>query len=257
MPETAKPVPLPTREVPIYERVKDGPLAGGEHKPSVYLLVPHYSHDVAMGAARGIQYATRGRVDVFGVADATASITPHSFNGLLAMALAERDNGKVTHAAMLHSDIAPEPGWIDTLFEEMWIHGAQAVSAVVPIKEDEKSRTSTAWGTIGKPFDAPRYVRMEEKHLYPPTFGQEHGRDGEELLINTGCLLMDLRWPHWDDFAFTFTTRIARTQDGGRLAQVRPEDWDMSRFVRERGGKVFATWRVKLEHYGWHAWKNH
>src|SRR5215471_7104271 len=39
--------------------------------------------------------------------------------------------------AMLHSDIEPQPGWLDILYEEMQAMEADVISAVVPIKNDQ------------------------------------------------------------------------------------------------------------------------
>lgn len=233
-----------------------------DQTPIVHMTMPHYSHEVALGAARAFFFPTNGRVRLSAHTDVASSATPHGFNGLLAIALDARDAGHCTHMAMIHSDIGAQSGWLDDLWGVMWEHDAIAVSAVVPIKEPINPndpgalRTSTAWGTIGKEWADPRYVRMGDRNAYPPTFGNEFAREGEELLINTGCMLLDLRWPHWDEFAFTFSNRIERV-DGQRYNQFRPEDWDMSRYLRDRGARYVATWRVALTHYGWGQWDNH
>jgi hypothetical protein len=63
-------------------------------------------------------------------------------------------------------------------------------------------------------------------------------------------MLLDLRRPYWDDFAFEFHTRITRNPDGTRSASCRSEDWEMSHHLHDHGAPYGATWRVKLRHEG-------
>jgi hypothetical protein len=227
-------------------------------RPVVGLVMPHYG-DVNLGAARGLlTTASRGGVDLKFVADSCSSATPHCFNGLLALALDARDRGEITHFAMLHSDIAPEEGWLDILWREMREHELDLISAVVPIKEPERLRTSTAIGSRDNPWYPDRYVTMADREKLPATF-HPHEVCGEHqvLLVNTGCFLADLRRPWWDTIVgFQFDCRIT-FRDGHRIAQFNPEDWQMSRHIQASGGKLAATWAVKLEHWGLASWRNH
>jgi hypothetical protein len=225
--------------------------------PRVALVMPHYG-DVSLGAARGllVDAVAEGRATPVVVMDSCSSSTPHCFNMLLAFALDARDRGEVSHIAMLHSDIVPQRGWLDVLADEMAAHNADLVSAVVPIKEPARERTSTAIGAIGNPWHPARYVTMADRPGLPPTFGPEHVcGEGEELLVNTGCFLADLRRPWWDNFAFNFDCRIIQ-RDGRRVAQFNPEDWQMSRVFNAAGAVVRATWRVSLTHCGSGEWPN-
>lgn len=225
--------------------------------PRVALVMPHYG-DVSLGAARGFHFATSGGVEVVLNVESSGSATPHTFNGLLAVALDARDRGEVTHLAMIHSDVEPSGPWLDALWDAMRSHSADLVSAVVPIKEPgENPRTSTAIGSRDDPWRPLRYVRLGDRHALPTTFGPEHVcGDGEVLLANTGLFLADLRRPWWDDFAFEFRTRIARAPDGRRLAQLAPEDWLLSRRLQQMGGRLLCTWCVPLTHRGLHDWSN-
>src|SRR5512146_50667 len=72
-----------------------------------------------------------------------SSGTAKTFNRLWAAALTKAQRGKITHFAMLHSDIAPEPGFLDVLMEECCRLNADLVSAVIPLK-DGRAVTSTA-----------------------------------------------------------------------------------------------------------------
>jgi hypothetical protein len=157
---------------------------------------------------------------------------------------------------MAHSDIVAEPGWLDTLWSEMWLYNLDLISAVVPIK-GPTGRTSTAIGSTSDPWKVHRCIFDKDRKRYPPTFGPEHVcAPGEVLLVNTGLMLLDLRRPFWDDFAFSFHDRIRKTPSG-RVAENRSEDWEMSHFLHRVGARYMATWRPKLSHEGIKRYKNY
>jgi hypothetical protein len=225
--------------------------------PRVALVMPHYG-DISPGSAYGFYVgATRGMVELVASVRSSTSATPFCMNGLLAPALDARDRGEVTHLAMLHADVEPKrDGWLDILWEEMKVHGADLMSAIVPIKEPARERTSTAIGAADDPWCPLRFVNNRDRGRLPETFGPEDVcGEGEVLLVNTGCFLADLRRPWWDDFAFEFHTRIIK-RDGKRIAQLAPEDWLMSRHIQAAGGRVMATWAVDLAHHGAGVWPN-
>lgn len=236
----------------------DAPSPPAAEVPSVMLATPYYGL-VSMGWAGGYYGASR-RPEMLRIAfgiQASSSVLPSAFNDLLAKALDARDQGEVTHLAMVHADVAPEPGWLDVLYGELWTHGADLVSAVVPIKAPG-GRTSTAIGNAADRWDIKRCIHMHERESLPDTFGPEHVcGDGEVLLVNTGCWIADLRRPWWDDITFRFHHRIIRHEDGRREVQQRTEDWEMSFDLHEAGAKVMATWKVKLVHEGGGKWPNY
>jgi hypothetical protein len=192
------------------------------------------------------------------------SLLPHTFNVLLCIALDARDAGEVTHLAMLHSDIWPAGPWVTQLWHEMRTHGADLVSAMVPIKEPGgMGRMSTAIGSESDQWGVLRNIHQRDQAIYPATFGPEHVCENEDevLLVNTGCWLADLRHPAWDSFesegGFNFRTRITRhPETGKRLAWCQPEDYLMSRHIQQHGARVMATWNVQLRHGGWAWWDN-
>lgn len=227
-------------------------------KPKVYLAMPQYGGTAHVGAMySAISWPTEGGVDVVDFSDSGSSLLPHSFNGLLARALDLRDEGKVTHFAMLHSDIHTQAGWIDRLYQEARNYKAAVISAVVPIKDREPGRTSTAIGSREYPWVPKAYIELRHRADLPPTFGaKEVCTDSDDVfLINTGCLLADLRMPFWESFAFDFRSRITK-KDGKRFAQIQPEDWLLSRALDEAGIRYAATWAVSLVHYGAGEWDN-
>ena len=242
--------------------------------PNIYVAWPMYG-DVCWGSARAIHnpgFILGDNINVIATQLCSSSATPHTFNSALCTALDLRDKGvvdennvehRVTHFAMLHSDVAPKnPGWLPTLYREMALHKADMIAAVIPIKEPERSRTSTAVGNLDNIWEAKRYVRLQHRELLPLTFGPEDllCQPNEVMLINTGCMLLDLRHPWIDDFAFEFRTRIVKktAPDGKvwRQAQLASEDWLLSRLVQANGGRVCATWAVPLVHKGFADWSN-
>lgn len=225
-------------------------------KPSVYLCYPHYGRVELMSMYSAMQ-PSQARHDLFSdihFSNHGISILPHCFNMGLAAALNERDAGAITHFAMLHSDICPAPGWLDVLWGEMRGTGCDLVSAVVPIKvQEDNPPTSTAIGWRDEPWRDPVKLRMNQRRHTGETFGKEIHREGEVLLVNTGCFLADLRRSWWDDFAFEFRTRLAKGENG-YVAEVIPEDWQMSRVLQAAGADIRATWKVHLCHKGEADW---
>lgn len=212
-----------------------------------------------MGFTDTLRGARRDRdlLQVVREVKSSSSLLPTAFNECLAVALQFRDQGLVTHIAMCHSDIAAESGWLDTLWGEMWFHGADLVSTVVPIK-NSTGRTSTAIGNTNDRWNIKRCLGLEECKRLPQTFGPEHVcRDGEVLLVNTGLWLADLRKSWWNGFAFNLHSRIDNPAPGVYTVETRSEDWEMSHHLHEHGARVMVTRKVRLKHEGPSAWKNY
>ncbi len=199
---------------------------------------------------------------LFSIVHATAKDSPHEWrlaqssssanctgmNSLFIEALDLRDQGEATHFLMLHNDIVPQIGFIDKMHEVMERTGCDILSAVSPIK-DEKGLTSIALDEqIGdRDFDwAPRRLTMREIHKLEPTFTRPN------LLINTGCMLVDLRKDWTNHIWFHFDDRIA-VFNGKRQPQMRPEDWNFSKDARKLGAVIYATREVTLTHHGQQA----
>lgn len=236
-------------------------------RPRIFLGMPNGSGRPVVGAARGFfEYPSR-RFDVVKAARCGASALGQTFNHLWASALMNIGSG-VTHFAMLHDDVAPDAWWVDTLYEAMQETGADVVSAVVPIKNNH-GLTSTA---IGWPKPSWEYVRltMAEAMELPETFtiSDVAADPGSILLVNTGCMLVDLRKPYWRntdgdgrlEFCFTMQDRITVLKSGDCVVQFWPEDWALSQHVHACGGFVAATRKVAVRHAGGrdytndHAW---
>lgn len=184
------------------------------------------------------------------------SLLGHCFNQCWVDALSARKQGRATHFAMLHSDIEIKSGWADRALEIMDRERCEILSVVVPIK-DNTNGSSTA---IDTDYWSPKRLTMSDIGKLPETFSEDDV-DGE-LLVNTGCLLVDLR----DDRVFTeengelalkfeIRDRIL-VRDGRYIPQVASEDWNFSRTANRLGLRVVATTEIPLWHWGQRCWSN-
>lgn len=186
-----------------------------------------------------------------------SSVLELSFNRFWDKALNDKEEHGATHAVMLHDDVCPEDGWLDTLLDEMERTGADVISCVVPIKSPE-GLTSTAigWGT-GNPFRPLRRLTMHEVMTLPETFGREDVtlEGPPDLMVNTGCWIADLRQPWVESNVFRNVSR--RVKSGGKWkTECLSEDWAFSCDLVRWGAKVLATRKVKLYHDN-RAFNNH
>jgi hypothetical protein len=242
---------------------------GEVKKYNVCVSQPRYGPIVHPTAARAF-YLTPShgtRVNNIIRIDVGQSIA-YAFNIILAHALGWRDEGKITHLAMIHADVQAEDGWLDMLIDILDDHKADVVSAVIPIKDAVMNpRTSTAIGNIDEPWYPTRYICVNDQLTMPETFGPEDVcKEGEELLINTGLWVADLRKPWWDEMRWTLDSRIITIKDPDAMAsesgkdvrkvQMRSEDWEWSRFMRQHGARYLATWKPKVTHHGEFGWQN-
>lgn len=225
---------------------------------SVVLSVPRRGPWVSHGTTFGIEHCVSRPTTVLVQNLPPSSLLNHSFNQAWAAALNARDWRNATHFAMLHNDIAPDPGWLTVLLDELTSLDADVVSAVVPIK-DERGLTSTAVYE-GDPW-CRRRLSLTEVNDLPDTFCGEDA--GGKLLLNTGLWVCDLRREWCNDVCFHSAERIETGLDGKRRAEVIPEDWLFSHWLNERGAKLYATSKVRLRHIGeteftngepWGAW---
>lgn len=229
--------------------------------PVVYLGFPSYGNVAAIGAISSfLATPTQGKCAVIR-AGSQSSLLCYGFNSLWAGALNARATMGVTHFAMIHADIVPEPFWLDILLEEMTRLSADVVSAVIPIKSTQ-GLTSTGIDNLYDPWH-PRRLTMAEIMRLPETFNNcccletmpESPDDVPALLINTGLFLVDLRKAWVEEATFTIHDRIIKIGEEYQ-AQVQSEDWVFSRFLADVGARVFATRKVKLTHVGEYAYPN-
>lgn len=204
-------------------------------EPKVFLGIPIYGELVHISLLHAILWAKRGGVPwtVRGF-----SVLTRNFNELWVMALNARPDG-VTHFAMLHEDVQPQQWWIDHLLKIMAREQADVLSVVLPIK-DGSGFTSTAIDDTSN-ISKPRRLKLTE--LPAPTFTDPL------LLVNTGCLLVDLNRPWVEETWFEFHDRILQCE-GRWIAENVSEDWAWSRMAREAGATLYATTEVSAVHHG-------
>lgn len=214
------------------------------------------------GSCIGVINATLGSHDLRVLPESSNGFD--DFNVLWAAALNLVESRQATHFAMLHSDITPDPGWLDILLHELDIHQADLVSAIAPIKDD-RGVTSCGIGDQTDPWNPWRRFTMRELVGMPETFSvADTPHPDRYLLHNTGCFVCDLRNPlffrtdeHGDLRAFfNFPLRVRRGTDGFWTNGRESEDWYFSRQLHALGAKTLATRKVRLSHRGGREYPN-
>jgi hypothetical protein len=221
-----------------------------QQRARVFLAIPTYlSRIECADVIPALMRPSKNHEVGFGETSTSANCL--GFNKLWIQALELRETQGFTHFLMLHSDIVVQPYFIDQMMDIMNRTGADVLSAIVPIK-DEKGVTSTA---IDEPINdldvrwRMRRLTMREVHKMPETFTHP------KLLINTGCMLVDLRKDWVEKIYFHFDDEIIMHQ-GKRIAVCQPEDWGFSRDARKLGAKLWATREVKVKHAGQQMYPN-
>ena len=176
-----------------------------------------------------------------------SSLLCHSFNTLWAGSLNMRTDRKIKYFAMIHDDICPEAGWLDTLIGEMEKYDADVVSAVVPIKEPT-GVTSTAIDVTNDEWSPRRYT-LKELWRMPETFTHER------ILLNSGLWVCKFDGDWQEKVWFEQHDRIVMLPNGKWSSDTKSEDWEFSRTLRKHGLKLYATRKVQLEHERaeWHT----
>lgn len=225
----------------------------------IYLAVP--GHNVCWGTVTGVINSTKRHIvkpfnGGFGFSG------QEDFNVLWADAHNLYAKGEITHFAMLHGDITPDPSqyWLDILLEEMDARNATLVSSVAPLK-DQRGLTSSGICDLADPWRPWRRFTLQEIHeQLPETFDNvAAGYPDRPLLHNTGLWVCDLRKECFHkvnergelDLYFFFPTRAIRGTDGQWTHQRESEDWLFSRHLWERGIRdTFITRKTRLTHHG-------
>lgn len=238
-------------------------------RPKVFMARPTYTRWSIGGRAFYSACSNGDDLDVVCQMEYGTSALGKVFNMLWATAIGRMEQGVVTHFAMLHADILPEDYWLDTLMDELIANDADVMSAVAPIK-DSKGLSSVAIDDPQDPYQCLRRFTMRELEDMPETFDHVGaGYPNNIMMVNTGCWVCDLRKP-WVTAAdadgalkvfFTIQDTIRRSRNPKTPGQLEvgmnPEDWEFSRRVHRMGGKLFATRKVRLQHFGEQGYPNY
>lgn len=225
----------------------------------IYLAVP--GHHICWGTVTGVINATAKHI-VMPFNGGMGFSGQEDFNVLWTDAHNLFNEGKITHFAMMHGDITPDPGqrWLDILLDEMDARNASLVSSISPIK-DGRGLTSSGICDLEDQWLPYRRFTMKEVHeSLPETFDHVGaGYPDNPLLHNTALWVCDLRKPCFQklnerdeiDLYFNFPTRAVRGTDGKFQHQRESEDWLFSRDLWKRGIRdTFITRKVRLTHHG-------
>lgn len=196
------------------------------------------------------------------------SLLARNFNALWCEALNGVVNGErydFDYFVMQHADVEPEELWIEKLVLKMLELDADCISAVIPIKTLDGVTSTGIASPDGSPWHVYTRLTLSEVHnLLPPTFSKQDTIDaglnphGGALLVNTGCMILNLRRPWCRErdadgharFSFCIRDSIAFDENGMAHPVMEPEDWRMSRFLDSIGARVFATREIAVSHHG-------
>jgi hypothetical protein len=211
------------------------------------IAVPSYGPGHVSGGAL-LKLSQSKRLKGVAFFEMTGSILTASFNTCWCWGLNARKAG-LTHFLLMHADIKPEnmdPPWIDIMLGEMEKAQADVLSAIVPIK-DARGVTSTALDT--NKWHPVRITQKQAKTL-PVTW------TCDQLLTNTGLMLVDFRKPWVEKVCFHINDEIYADENGEWKPSCEPEDWNFARQCHALGLRVFATRAVEINHFGAHVWNS-
>lgn len=221
-------------------------------KRKIFLGIPTFDFTVLGSTVTAVVAAKRDKETTMEFMIGGFSGLTANFNDLFVDALNRVKNDGVTHFAMLHGDIDPEAYWLDKLVAIMEAWDADVVSAISPVK-DNRGLTSTARENPDNPWYPIRYT-MREVFKMAPTFSTA---EVPGLLLNTGCMLIDLRKDWTKKICFRVENEIVQVAPGQFRANFMSEDWLFAREAAALGAKLVATREVKLRHIGGAAFDNH
>jgi SAM-dependent methyltransferase len=226
---------------------------------TVFFGVPTYKYDAHSALLGCILQMSRKHNLMYSSVDSSACCV--TFNALLIQALESHERGGADWFLLWHSDIIPEPFFVDKMVDIAEQKNADILSVVVPIK-DEKGLTSTALDEQIDPELSTdwrvRRLTMAEIMGRKPVNGRvlEPTFTDPKLLLNTGLMLVRLSAPWVKDIYFHFEDKIVRV-NGRRRAVLMPEDWMFSKDARKLGcTSQWATRQIRVEHAGAQRYPN-
>lgn len=218
-------------------------------KTRILLAQPGYgsSDEESFRSAFGASRRGSVHVDIF---HKRASLLARNFNICLSACL----NGGYDYFAMLHTDMAADGCWLDTLLDELHAGDYGVIHAPALIK-DAHGCTSTAVAYSDDEWELRRKITSTELQRLPETFDADILREVYDpevlyLLPNTGCLLM--RADTWlKDFpGFEIKDKIVRNEMGEWEDEGVSEDWLLGYWCGRNGIPVAGTRKVVTHHFG-------
>lgn len=211
--------------------------------PRVFLGIP--THDGRLHMRTAIAMRNAGIVCYPEIT--RGSLLPHIFNLLWHTAVSHGFD----YFAMLHADVGADNQWLATMIHELQQRQALIVSAHCGMK-DGSGCVSTAYddsaGQVHK-------LTPDDIQALPQTFNhadlKAHQPAALNLLLNTGCMVADIRGDWARKVCFRFRTSC-QYDANGPVIDVDSEDWELSRdmFAWGLGDRIYATSAVETHHAG-------
>lgn len=224
-------------------------------KNNIIIAVPSYDGRIEIGTSFCLTRASLKEENRCVIRTSDSSSNTGGFNTLFAEALNERKHG-LTHFAMLHIDVVAEHGWLDKMLDLMEKHEADILSAVIPIKTRDGYVSTAIDQSNGAGMGTREHYAISALNLREVHRMKDATFTDENLLINTGLMLIDMRKPWVEQICFRFENEILKMPDGEFKAFQVSEDWHLSRQARALGAKLYATREVKVKHMGRAAYPN-
>jgi hypothetical protein len=226
--------------------------------PPVFIAIP--THDFKIDERMASVVYGQSSKGPHVIVSQNSSLLAWNCNNLWCMALNKRVEYNLKWFAMVHSDVVPEPYWLDKLIGIAEEKGADLLSVVIPFKSPD-GLTSTALSKHDGTGVSKRFTQTEIRSKdFPETFCAQDvvipPGTPQKLLVNTGCMICRIDQPWSDEVFFTINDSIER-RFGQYTSTIESEDWFFSRLVAEKGGKVMATKAVRVLHVGQSAFDSH
>lgn len=187
-----------------------------------------------------------------------SSLLAKNCNELWCDALNLREKHNLKWFALLHSDVRPEPFFLDKMIAIAEKHDAHMLSVALPIK-DHRGLTSTAVSHRTSSMHVAGRITQTQLRKLPATFSindvletlpNDFPEAGNMLLANTGLMIVRIDMDFSKEVFFTINDAIVQAEDGTYVAQVEPEDWFFSKCVQAYHGRVLVTREVQAYHVG-------
>ena len=219
--------------------------------PRVFLALPNRPGDSFSGQTVASLWNAGTRHKVVQARAKALSMLNYSFN--LKWCEAWNRRGEFDYFVMLHSDVAPEPGWLDKLIELYVKAQVDVLSCTIAIKDGE-GLSST--GVMNWSDRVMRKLSVGQTLELPPIFSAETF-PVDVLLLNTGCWITRMEGgplvdgqPWQKKVCFRCHDWTWEDENGELQAGVLGEDYLWSAEMAKWGVKTAATNAVRILHRG-------